>query len=210
MQSYALLEGPDFKLPQNILPNIKEMPIQWGTAKVRNFKYNALPTKVARTLSYKTNIINGKNARGRAPILQNNNTRRKTLYNPNLNPQAAYVAIATGVNVPRNYSQRLSPENAFQNATKAHANWLRNNKPEATRNENMWNTNTNSPRNKPEATRNENMWNKNSPLTLVSLPRTDIKRKTWNQRSRKVRNRNTSGALKVVRNPYYTIKSRSS
>ena len=178
------------------------MPIRWGNSNVFNFKYNAVPTNVARTLSYKTNIINGKNARGRAPILRNNNTRRKNLYNPHLNPQAAYAAIATGINVPRNFTQRLTPENAVQHAAKAHANWLRNNKPEATRNENMWNNNNLS-----NVSRNENMSN-NQPLPLISLPKTNIKRETWNQRSRKVRNRNMNGTLKVVRNPYYTIKSR--
>ena len=179
------------------------MPVRWGNANIRNFKYNTASTNVARTLSYKTNIINGKNARGRAPILQNNNTRRKNLYNPHLNPQAAYATIAVGVNVPRNFSRRLTPENAVHHAEKAHENWLRN-KPEATRNENMWNNNNNLS----NVSRNENMPN-NQPLPLVTLPKTNIKRETWNQRSRKVRNRNSQGTLKVVRNPYYTIKSRS-
>ena len=179
------------------------MPIKWGNSNVRNFKYNTPPINMTRTLSYKNNLINGKNARGRAPVLPWYNIRRKNLYNPYLNPQAAQASLATGLNVPRNFTRKLTSENAFQNASKAHENWLRNNKPEATRNENMWNNNNLS-----NISRNENMTN-NQSLPLVSLPKSNIKRVNWNQRSRKVRNRNLRGNLKVVRNPFYTIKSRS-
>ena len=194
------------------------MPIRWKNSNVRNFKHNAPPTNVTRSFSYKNNIINGKNMRGNAPVLENNNIRRQNLYNPYLNPQKAHENIAKGINVPRNYSRKLTPENAFKHAEKTHANWLRNHKPEATRNENMWTNNNLS-----NVSRNENMWTdnnlanvyrninmrNNAALPLVSLPKTNIKRVNWNQRSRKVRNRNMRDNLKVVRNPFYTIKSRS-
>jgi hypothetical protein len=172
------------------------MPIRWGNSNVFNFKYNSEPAKVSRKLSYKTNIINGKNARGRAPVLPLHN-RRRNLYNPYLNPQAAHTSVAIGINVPRNFTRKLTSENALKNAAKAHANWIRNNKPEATRNENTW-----SNSNLSNISRNENMLN-NKPLPLATLPKTNITRETWNQRSRKVRNRNSRGDLKVVRNPFY-------
>jgi hypothetical protein len=175
------------------------MPIRWGNSNVFNFEYNSEPAKVSRKLSYKTNLINGKNARGRAPVLQRDNTRRKNLYNPYLNPQAAYTSVAIGINVPRNFTRKLTSENAFKNAAKAHANWLRNNKPEAARNENTW-----SNSNLSNISRNENMAN-NKPLPLVLLPKTNIMRETWNQRSRKARNRNSRGDLKVVRNTLFNI-----
>jgi len=169
------------------------MPIRWGNSNVFNFKYNSEPADVSRTLFYKTNLINDKNTRGHAPVIPLHNTRRKNLYNPYLNPQAAHTSVAIGLNVPRNYSRKLTSENAFKHAAKAHANWLRNNKPETTRNENRW-----SNSNLSNISRNENM-----PLPLVTLPKTNITRVNWNQRSRKVRNRNLRGNLKVVRNPFY-------
>jgi len=153
------------------------MPVRWDpSTNVLNFKHTNRATNINKTKSYKTNVINNKNARGYAPNISRYNRRRANLYNPNLDPNAARANVAAGINAPRNYSKLLNPENASRLARLEHANLVLND---------------------PLSIQNL------PPPGIIRLPPPTVQRANWNQRSRKVRNRNARGEQQVVRNPFY-------